>query len=172
MKIRILKAVRVSGVEYHPGDVAEFEPSVALQLIREGYGIEEAQTPRPVVQPIVDFDKVGDISEVLPTEWEGEGEQFVIDDLIGVPIVILRATFDKGRAGRLAGKDIAIIEVMREDGTKGWFTTWSGVLIAQVKQLVELNALPRKCMIEQRQTLDGRSYYTLVSAKKKATTFG
>jgi hypothetical protein len=65
------------------------------------------------VQPPIDFEAVGDI-EVIPTG--GEGDQFAIDDLVGVPIVITGAKFDKGRSGRLAGKDIATIQFAKKDG--------------------------------------------------------
>lgn len=165
MRVKIVKAVRVAGKDHHPGDVPDFDDDTAHRLVEQGYGVKAQSEGIP---PLVDFEGVGDISEVLPTG--GEGEQFAIDDLIGVPIVILGARFDKGRSGRLAGKDIATIQFAKKDVPQGWFTTWSSPLIAQVKQLEELKALPRRCMIKGRQGGSGYTYYILTSASAKSET--
>ncbi len=173
MKVRFLKDVRVGGKEYHPGDVAELGEPTTGRLIERGY-VEALETKTEVeeISPAsasgipIDFETVGDIGEVLPVE--GEGEQSSIDDLLGVPIVIVSAKFDKGRSGKLEGKDIATIQFAKRDGLGGWFTTWSGPLIAQLKQLDEAGALPRKCVIEERKGSSGYRYYILASAKAQA----
>jgi hypothetical protein len=171
LRVRVVRAVRVSGEDYYPGDVADFDDGTARRLIEQGYGVEETSAPaRPAD---FDFNSVGDIGEVLPTG--GEGDRFAIDDLIGTPIVILPGVrFDKGRSGRLEGKDIATVQFVTKEGVRGWFTTWSGPMIDQLKQLEELKALPRKCAIEARQVMtdpkkreSGYRYYILTSPKRE-----
>lgn len=123
MKVKIVKAVRVAGKEYYPSNVAEFEEPTARRLVAQGYGTEvleaENREPRGIspAKPPMDFESVGDISEVLPTS--GEGEQFSIEALVGVPVVIVDARFDKGQSGKLEGKDIATIQFVKRDGTEG-----------------------------------------------------
>ena len=169
MKVKFLKAVRVAGKEYHQGDVAELGEPTTGRLIEQGYAEtletkSEVEEISPAGGSQMDFESVGDIGEVLPVE--GEGEQSFIDDLLGVPIVIVSAKFDKGRSGKLEGKDIATIQFARRDGPGGWFTTWSGPLIAQLKQLDAAGALPRKCVIEERKGSSGYRYYILASARR------
>jgi hypothetical protein len=166
MKVKILKAVRVAGKEYYPPAVVEFDDGVAERLIQQGLAqrAEEAGG----TEADLDFESVGDIADVLPTSAGGEGEQYAIDSLVGEVIVITGVSFDKGRSGGLEGKDIATVQIRRRSGEEGWFTTWSGPMIAQLKQLVELSALPRKCRIEEKQSRSGRRYYILASAKAQA----
>lgn len=173
MKVRILKAFRAAGKEYRPPGEVELDDEFGKRLIAQGYA-EIAEAPMAEAadeQPSAansDFENIGDISEVLPSSAGGEGIQFSIDDLQGIPIIILDVKFDKGRSGKLEGKPIAMVRIRKQDGDEGWFTTWSGPMISQLKQLVELNALPRRAKIEEKQSGGGYRYYILTSAKAQA----
>jgi len=174
MKVKILKAFRAAGKEYHPPGEGEFEDDVGRRLVAQGYVEEIAEAPKTEATEgrtsttDSDFESVGDISEVLPTSAGGEGEEYEIGALVGVPIVITDVVFDKGRSGKLEGKDIATVQIRRQGGATGWFSTWSGPMISQLKRLVELNALPRRAKIEERQGGGGFRYYILTSAKAQA----
>jgi hypothetical protein len=164
--LKILKPVRVAGKDYYPPAEADFEGELGERLVEQGFA-EKVAGENKSAPTDTGFESVGDISEVLPTVG-GEGEQYAIDDLVGIPVVLDNVSFDKGRSGKLEGKDIATVQVRKQDGSRGWFTTWSGPMIAQLKQLVELNALPRKCRIEERQGGSGYRYYILTSARAQA----
>ncbi|MFH1820883.1 MAG: hypothetical protein ABH852_00350 [Methanobacteriota archaeon] len=78
MKVRFLKAVRVAGKEYHPGNVAELGEPTTGRLIEQGYAEAfETKTEVGEISPAgasgvpIDFKSVGDISEVLPVEGGG-----------------------------------------------------------------------------------------------------
>ncbi|MBC7219068.1 MAG: hypothetical protein H5T49_02895 [Hadesarchaea archaeon] len=171
MKVKILKPFRMAGKEYHPPNEVEIDDEIGRRLIAQKLAEEIVEAPKAeVLEETInsEFESVGDISEVLSSSAGGEGEEFDIDALVGVPIVITDVVFGRGRSGRLEGKDNATVQIKRQDGSRGWFLTWSGPMIAQLKQLVELNALPRKCKIEERHSSGGNRYYILASTKTPA----
>ncbi|MEM3452492.1 MAG: hypothetical protein QW835_02565 [Candidatus Hadarchaeum sp.] len=160
MKVKVLRPFRIAGKEYHSGTV-ELDDSVAARLIERGLAERAEEAPES-------FDDAVDISEVLPRSGSGEGTQYSIESLVGQPIKVISAAFDKGRSGRLEGKSIATVQIETLDGDRGWFSTWSGPMIDQLKQLQELNAFPVKCKIEERRGSSGYRYYILASAKVQA----
>ena len=168
MKVFALRSVVVSdGVNkwvLKKGEEHDLPDDVARKAIEQGAASEilGERAPAPKTKS-AEFEKIGDISEALPIA--GEGEQVEIESLIGQEIAVIEYGLSKGRSGELKGRNVAMVQILRHDGTRVWCTTWSEPLINQLEALKELNALPKRCVIRQHQGKQGFRYYTLDSAR-------
>jgi len=105
---------------------------------------------------------VKDLSEVIPTAIEVEGEQTTAEKLVGKTIVVRKYGL---RPSKFEGtEEYATIQILGDNGNPAWFNTSSGPILDTLKQIE--GSLPVRCKVASEKSAKGRRYFALVSAKE------